>query len=131
LYVLSKVTLSATTEPLATDGQALNSDNQIVLPNNSTYLFDILISAQREDVVGERAAFRFEGVAFRNTGAGTVDILIGGVSKTTVSRSSVPWDVVVESDVVRGAMSVRATGETGKTIRWVAAVKTVEVQNAT
>jgi hypothetical protein len=131
LYVLSKVTLSATTEPLTTDGQALNSDNQIVLPNNSTYLFDILISAQREDVVGERAAFRFEGVAFRNTGAGTVDILIGGVSKTTVSRSSVPWDVVVESDVVRGAMSVRATGETGKTIRWVAAVKTVEVQNAT
>ena len=53
------------------------------------------------------------------------------MSKTTVSRSSVPWDVVVESDVVRGAMSVRATGETGKTIRWVAAVKTVEVQNAT
>ena len=130
LYVLSKVTLSATTEPLTTDGQALNSNNQIVLPNDSTYLFDILISAQREDVVGERAAFRFEGVAFRNTGAGTVDILIGGVSKTTVSRSSVPWDVLIEADVVRGAMSVRVTGEVSKTIRWVAAVKTVEVQNA-
>lgn len=131
LYVLSKVSLSDTTEVLTTDGQALNSNNQVVLPDNSTYLFDILVSAQREDVVGERAAFRFEGVAYRDTGAATVDILIGGVSKTTVSRSAVPWDVTVEPDATRGAMSVRVTGETAKTIRWVAAVKTVEVQRAT
>ena len=131
LYVLSKMTLSDTSERLTTDGQALNSNNQVVLPNDSTYLFDILVSAQREDVVGERAAFRFEGVAYRNTGAASVDILIGGVSKTTVSKSSVPWDVAVEADATRGAMSVRVTGELNKTIRWVAAVKTVEVQRAT
>jgi len=108
----------------------VTGSNQVVLPDNATYLFDILVSAQREDVIGERAAFRFEGVAFRNTGAATTDILIGGVSKTSISKSEVPWDVSVTTDATNGAISIQVTGESAKSIRWVAAVKTVEVRRA-
>ena len=130
LYVVHKLTQSAALEKLTTDGQAVTGSNQVVLPDNATYLFDILVSAQREDAIGERAAFRFEGVAFRNTGAATVDILIGGVSKTSISKSEVPWDVSVATDTTNGAISIQVTGESAKSIRWVAAVKTVEVRRA-
>ena len=130
LYVVHKLTQSATLEKLTTDGQAVTGSNQVVLPDNATYLFDILVSAQREDTIGERAAFRFEGVAFRNTGAATVDILIGGVSKTSISKSEVPWDVSVATDTTNGAINIQVTGESAKSIRWVAAVKTVEVRRA-
>lgn len=130
LYVVHKLTQSATPEKLTTDGQAVTGSNQVIMPDNATYLFDILVSAQREDAIGERAAFRFEGVAFRNTGAATVDILIGGVSKTSISKSEVPWDVSVSTDTTNGAISIVVTGESAKSIRWVAAVKTVEVRRA-
>lgn len=130
LYVVHKLTQSAAPEKLTTDGQAVTGSNQVVLPDNATYLFDILVSAQREDVIGERAAFRFEGVAFRNTGVASVDILIGGVSKTSISKSEVPWDVSVGTDATNGAISIQVTGESAKSIRWVAAVKTVEVRRA-
>jgi hypothetical protein len=130
LYVVHKLTQSATLEKLTTDGQAVTGSNQVILPDNATYLFDILVSAQREDTIGERAAFRFEGVAFRNTGAATVDILIGGVSKTSISKSEVPWDVSIATDTTNGAISIQVTGESAKSIRWVAAVKTVEVRRA-
>lgn len=130
LYVVHKLTQSATPEKLTTDGQAVTGSNQVIMPDNATYLFDILVSAQREDAIGERAAFRFEGVAFRNTGAATVDILIGGVSKTSISKSEVPWDVSVSTDTTNGAISIVVTGESSKSIRWVAAVKTVEVRRA-
>lgn len=130
LYVLHKLTQSATPEKLTTDGQSVTGSNQVILPDNATYLFDILVSAQREDAIGERAAFRFEGVVYRDTGVASVDILIGGVSKTSISKSDVPWDVSVTTDTSNGSISIQVTGEATKSVRWVAAVKTVEVRRA-
>jgi hypothetical protein len=48
-------------------------------------------------------------------------------NKIIVGKTSVSWDVRAAADVINGRLAIFVTGENGKTIRWVATVKTTEV----
>jgi hypothetical protein len=124
LYVARNITTDATLTELFLDGSA----TQLVMPNNSVFTFDILVAARRTDATGGGAAYRFVGVARKDTTAGSVTF-IGTPSKTVIGETNVAWDAAVSVDTTSGAFRVRVTGEAAKTIRWVATIQTTEVTN--
>jgi hypothetical protein len=124
LYVARNITTDATLTELFLDGSA----TQLVMPNNSVFTFDILVAARRTDATGGGAAYRFVGVARKDTTAGSVTF-IGTPSKTVIGETNAAWDAAVSVDTTSGAFRVRVTGEAAKTIRWVATIQTTEVTN--
>jgi hypothetical protein len=97
----------------------------LVLADNSTWTFRLLVTAQRSDVSNGRAGFELKGVIYRINGPSSINIQ-GVVSSETFSASN-PWSVAAVADTLNGALKVTFTGEAGKTIRWVALVETIEV----
>lgn len=121
----TQITISGTT----TSGTAtVITTGSFLLPldNDSTLYFDVKIVARRTDADNESAAFKLEGCIDRNTNAAST-ALVGAVTKTFVARDSASWDVLADADTTNGALRITVTGETGKTIRWAAFVRLVEV----
>jgi hypothetical protein len=92
------------------------------------FTFDIIVAGRRTDATGGGAGYRFVGVAKKDATAGSVTF-VGTPSKTIIGETNTPWDAAVSVDAATGAFRVRVTGENGKTIRWVATVRTTEVTN--
>jgi len=120
-YVLRGITTNNTQTQIYLDG----SGSQMVLTNNSTWTFRILITAHRTDAI-DRAGWIVEGVIGRDAGAATT-ALSGTPSTTTLRRTDTNFAVAVSADTTNGALSIKVTGNTGKTVRWVATVWTTEV----
>lgn len=126
MYIARASTTNATTTTLTLNGSTATSSTQIVLPNDSTYVFNIFVSARRTDVDNESAGYQFTGVIDRNTNAASTAI-VGTVTKTVIAEDTVAWDANVDAETTFGSLRIQVTGEAGKTIRWVAVVNTVEV----
>lgn len=126
LLNLIAITTNATPTIATSDSNAASSSNQIILPNDSTYSFSILVVARRTDVDNESAGYKFEGVIDRNATAASTAI-VGTVSKTILAEDTTAWDVNVSADTTNGGLAITVTGEVGKTIRWVATAWTSEV----
>lgn len=123
-YVSRASTTTATITEMFTDGSAA----QIVMPNNSVFIFDIYIAGRRTDATGGSAGYRFNGVIKRDATASTAAI-VGSVSKTVIAETNTAWDATVTADTTNGSIKIQVTGEAAKTIRWVASTSTVEVTN--
>lgn len=125
--VLRGTTTNATPGPLTTDNAGTGTvNNQVILPNDSTYAFTILVVARRTDADNESAGYEFKGVVDRNGSAATTAI-VGSVSKTVLAEDTAAWDCNVTADTTNGGLSITVTGEAAKTIRWVAVATTAEV----
>ena len=97
-----------------------------ILENDHTYFFTIQLVARRTDADDEGMAVEFKFAMDRNTGDATT-ALIGSRMRTIVADdSSGVWDVDVSADTTNGSMKIEVTGESGKTIRWVAFVRFTE-----
>jgi hypothetical protein len=103
----------------------IGGTDRFVLPNDSTWLFDIKVVARRTDADGEGAAYTFKGAIDRGANAATT-ALIGDVEQSA-NEDTAAWNVQVDADNTNGSLRIRATGETSKTIKWVAFVNYVEV----
>jgi hypothetical protein len=124
IYIVRNETTDNTLTELFLNG----TSEQIVLPNNSLFVFDVFVAARRTDATGGGAGYRFVGVAKKDATAGSVTF-VGTPSKTVIGETNGPWDAAVSVDTTTGAFRVRVTGENAKTIRWVATVMTTEVTN--
>ena len=122
-YILRANTVSDFPSEGFMDGQGGNV--RLVLPDNATWTFRIMVTAQRTDQNDGRAGFQLKGVIYRVAGAASTS-LQGAVTVEQFSSSD-PWNVVVDADTTNGSLRVQFVGETGKVIRWVALVETVEV----
>ncbi len=120
-YVLRNQTTNATQTELFLNG----SSERLVLSNDTTWAFSILIVARRTDANDESAGYKVEGVIDRNATAGSTAI-VGSVTKTVLAEDSSAWDVAVDADTTNGSLRIQVTGEASKTIRWVAVVQTAE-----
>ncbi len=121
-FVLRIATLDAAITELFLDGII----HRLVLPDNTTLVFDIYIAARRTDVDDESAGYLVQGVIDRNTGVATT-ALVGAITKTVIAEDTVAWDVDVNADTTNGSLRIQVTGEVGKTIYWVASVKITQV----
>jgi len=117
-YVLRRTTSDANPTPLYLDG----SSERLTVGNNRTMTFDILVVGR--SLGGDSAGYHVRGV-IENSGGTTS--FVGTPTVTTLGEDSASWNVAVEADDTNDALVIRVTGEAGKTIRWVATVRTVEV----
>ena len=124
-YILRSHTVNAAPVELFMDGT--NGSTRLVLQDNSTWTFRVLVTAHRTDG-DDHAGFEASGVIYRGSGTTTTAIL-GQVSKTVIARSNSDWAINILSDVSNGSLKITATGENSKIIRWVALVETVEITN--
>lgn len=118
--VMRRQTTDAAASSITTDGSAL-----LVLPDNTTWTFDLLITA-RNVAANEHAGYRLVGVIKRDVGAATTAI-VGSVSKTEIAETVARWDVSATADPTSGDLRIRVTGEAAKTIRWVAHARVASV----
>jgi hypothetical protein len=118
--IISRVTTTnATPTVLTVDGAAPTANNQLILSNDSTYTFSILVTARRTDLDNESAGYKFEGVIDRNNTAATTNFVISPI-KTILAEDSTIWDCNLTADTTNGGLAITATGEVNKTIKWVA-----------
>ncbi len=97
---------------------------RLLIENNTTVAFSILVCARRTDVVGEAAAYRLEGLIANNAGT---TALVGAVTKTVLAESDATWDANAVADNTNDALDLQVTGAAAKTIKWAANVTLVEV----
>jgi hypothetical protein len=124
-YLVRGITPSAAPAELLIDGNG--GINRVVLPDNSTWTFKATVTAH-ETSGTDRAGFELRGVIYRNSGASTTAIQ-GAVSTQIIGRSQPSWNVSIVPDTTYGSLKVMVTGQTGKIIRWLAHIETVEVTN--
>jgi len=124
IYVLRRSIASTTPTALTSDGATASGSNQIVLPNDSTFAFRILVSV-RAITSNQAGAWEFNGVITRNTGVATTTLRV--VNKTKIWSSVAGYDVNVVADVTNGALQILANGADANTVRFVAKVDTTEV----
>jgi len=120
-------TTNATITEMFLDGTG--GTKRLVLPNNSTWNFEIRVVARRTDATDESFAANFEGAIDRQASAATTAIVGGVLNIPLADDSGGTWLVTIDADTTNGALRVQVTGEIGKTIRWTAFVRTVEVTN--
>jgi hypothetical protein len=118
-YILHGITTNATQTEILTE-----EDARLVLPDDSTWTFEMLITARRSDANDESAAYRIFGCIDRNTGVATT-ALVGSLTTDTI-EDTVAWNVTVDADTTNGSLRIQVTGEASKTIRWVATVRTTQ-----
>lgn len=120
-YVLRNTTTnSATPTELFLDGS--DASRRITIAANRTLTFDILIVARSSD--NAAAGYQIRGVIENSAGS---TALVSGVNRTELGEEVASWDATVEADDTYDALIVKVTGDAGRTIRWVASVRTAEV----
>ena len=125
-YLLRTVTLSDIPTEAFING--VGGSLRLTIPDDATWTFTITVTAHRTDSGGGHAGYKFEGVIFRESGALTTSFQ-GIPVKTVIAESDPAWDINIAADTSTGALTVFATGQPGKTIRWAILVETLEVTN--
>jgi hypothetical protein len=125
-YLLRSNTINATPAELFIDGTG--GSVRLELPDDSTWTFKITVTGHRTDLGNGHAGYTAAGVIYRAAGAATTSIQ-GAVNKVVLAESNPAWDINISADTTNGSLRITVTGETGKIIRWLALVETVEITN--
>jgi len=125
-YLLRTVTVNGTDTEAYLNGTA--GGERLVIPDGSTWTFTATATGHRTDTDDGHAGYRVEGVVYRQAGASTIAFQ-GTPVKTVLAESDVDWDIGITADTANGSLTVKVTGQTGKTIRWAVLVDTLEVTN--
>ena len=127
LLILGVQTTDATATVLRSDTSAASGTNQVILPNNSAYLFKATVIATVTGG-GDTSGWKLEGVIKRGSGVGTAAI-VGLVSTTLLGQNAgaATWAVTATADTTNGGLAITVTGQASTTIRWVCKVDTTEV----
>lgn len=125
LMVVRRITTDDTANvELFLDG----SSTRMVLPNNSAWTFTITVVGRRTDATGGAAGYKFEGVARKDTTAGSMTF-VGTPSKVILGETNAGLDASLAADTTNGSLNIRVTGLAAATYRWVATVDAVQVTN--
>ena len=104
------------------------TDNQIVLPNNSAYAFSGTIVARQKASEGTAcAAWKIEGLIRREGSAGTT-VLVN--SAKTILDNTPSWDVTLSADTTNGCLKIQGTGAASTNIRWSSTITSSELPYA-
>jgi len=124
IYILRRQITGTALNSLTTDNSAPSSTNQVILPDNASYSFIIMVTA-KSTTSNDEGAWQFNGVISRYNGAGTTVLRV--VNKTKIWSSVSQWDCAVTGDSSLGGLIVQVKGDGANTIRFVAKVETSEV----
>ena len=119
-------TTDATATELAIDGSSL----YLTIDATRTMSATIHIAAHRTDVSGTAAAWPLIQVGITRNSTGNCRLLgaVSGAGTTTLCDAGAStWNIAITADTTNNRLAITATGEAGKTIRWVATVDMAEV----
>jgi hypothetical protein len=125
-YLLRSHTVNGLETELFIDGT--NGTQRLILPDDSTWTFKGLVTGHRTDMSDGHAGFSFEGVIYRVAGANSIAFQ-GHPSISVISRSNFFWKIHLYADDINGSLKICCEGQSGKVVRWVACVETVEITN--
>ena len=120
------VARNQTTNGTPTDLFLNGSSERIAIPADKCWAFSVLVSALQTAGTGAGACAGYEFSGVIKNISGTTS-LVGAVGKTVLGEDTAAWDANVTADNTNDALDISVTGETSKTIRWVAAVYLSEV----
>ena len=127
LLVLGVATTDATATRLRSDTSAATTTNQVILPNNSAYVFQGTCIA---NVTGgsTTSGWKYEGVIKRGANAASTT-LVAAVTPTVIAQdvAAATWVLAITADTTNGGIAVTVTGAAATTIRWVSTIETTEV----
>ena len=127
LLLLGVATTDATATRLRSNTSAATTTNQVILPNNSAYVFQGTCIA---NVTGgsTTSGWKYEGVIKRGANAGTT-ALVAAVTPTVIAQdlAAATWVLAITADTTNGGIAVTVTGAAATTIRWVSTIETTEV----
>ena len=127
LLVLGRQTTDATATVLRSNTSAASTTNQVILPNNSAYVFQGTCIA---NVTGgsTTSGWKFEGVIKRGANAAST-ALVAAVTPTVIAQdlAAATWVLAITADTTNGGIAVTVTGAAATTIRWVSRIETTEV----
>jgi len=122
-YIARGITNSNVFEELYLDG----STKQLLVQPNTSIAYTITIIGRRTDGSSNEGAVYEVGGGIDRLDTLVSTRLIGVPTKTVFSEDNPTWDATVIANITNGSLSIQVKGEHGKTIRWVAHIKTVEV----
>lgn len=102
----------------------LSGGTRIPVRTNTTVFYTADIVARRTDATGESAGFYVKGVV--DNFSGTVAD-VGDLYEVVVAEDDANLLVDARADDTNNSINIYVTGANGKTIRWTALVRTVEV----
>ena len=97
--------------------------DSIAIYTDSTYTFEMLVTARRSDANNESAGWKITGIV-HNNGAVT---FVGSPTVTAIGSSFVGGTASVSLYIGGSGLYISATGINGKTIRWVCVVNMARV----
>ncbi|MCU7497214.1 MAG: hypothetical protein HF314_16485 [Ignavibacteria bacterium] len=100
--------------------------DRIVLEDNLAAGFCARITAHTSGNLADAAFFEIKGLITRGAGASSVQLFT--CLKTVIHKASSSWDANFAADTVNGALILRVTGETAKTVRWVSVVEMYKIR---
>lgn len=121
------VTSDSTPSALTADNGAAGAANQLVLPNAGAYAFKGMVVV-RQNTTGDCKAWDFAGVIRRGANAAAT-ALVAAVTPTVIAGDSglSATSLSVSADTTNGALTITATGENSKTMRWFGKVDSVQI----
>jgi hypothetical protein len=127
ILVLARQTTDATATALASDSSAAGTTNQVILPNNSAYLFKATVISNVTGG-GNTSAWKLEGAIKRGANAASTTI-VGLVTTTLLAQDAgaATWAIAATADTTNGGLRITFTGQASTTIRTVCKVETTEV----
>jgi len=127
ILVLGVQTTDATATRLRSNTSAASTSNQVILPNNSAYVFQGTCIA---NVTGgsTTSGWKYEGVIKRGANAASTT-LVAAVTPTVIAQdvAAATWVLAITADTTNGGIAVTVTGAAATTIRWVSTIETTEV----
>lgn len=127
ILVLGVATTDATATRLRSNTSAASTINQVILPNNSAYVFQGTCIA---NVTGgsTTSGWKYEGVIKRGANAAST-ALVAAVTPTVIAQdvAAATWVLAITADTTNGGIAVTVTGAAATTIRWVSRIETTEV----
>jgi len=127
LLLLGVATTDATATRLRSNTSAASTTNQVILPNNSAYVFQGTCIA---NVTGgsTTSGWEFQGVIKRGANAASTT-LVAAVTPIVIAQdvAAATWVLAITADTTNGGIAVTVTGAAATTIRWVSRIETTEV----
>ena len=120
-------TTDATATALRSDSNAAGTTNQVILPNNSAYLFKATVISGVTGG-GNTSGWKLEGVIKRGANAASTTI-VGSVTTTLLAQDAGAsgWVIAATADTTNGGLRITFTGQASTTIRTVCKVETTEM----
>jgi hypothetical protein len=112
---------NATPTPLTTDGDDPGFNNQMRLPDNSSFVLQWLVVA-RDIANGNSRAWRVLAMATRGVGAGSTRVFPPSITDISTSLGATGWRLSLTVDTYNGAVQLNGVGGAGRPIQWVAAM---------